>query len=610
VEDMLNSQKFNSIDKLIDAEVTTENLKNNFELLIQKLQKDDIVYFHFSGHGQQIEDVNGNKLKVKDSLLRKDELDNRDEALALYNAPDKFYEGYQYQDHFVDDYLNYYCNRIRAKIGSKGNLIVVIDACHSGTATRGNPEEEPIVRGNGIVCEPDNKDENDSKDEQDGFGTDFEYNKNADWGNLIAFFGCKAEQVNREFTPTRNTNKSFGSLSFFLVQAMKQLGNKATYTNLYSEIRKNMVLSFQNAQHPEIEGDNLTQVIFNDNFIPQDPFYNIIGEIYYNEVKIDGGFLSGLSVGDSIGLFNNTVNNTKESEPLYTGYLKEVGPVESTLILNNAVLDKEKQGVQFRAFRIFSTSNGLNVKVKLDVSTSKHKKILKEKLEKIPNVTIHQKEYNYQIIEDKAGKFIITMGSFGKLPLRNMNPISISDDSKYDTLVSFIKESAKVDLFRTLSSKDDNIDFEIKIKDQNGNEIDQSSALKFKKGDQFKIVIKNTGNENFFLNSMIISSNNIVSMDPKSKASVVINTGKEKVFSIKGLSEPFGIEQIKFIATKNYINLSNLQQLGSEITTRDAVGETSPLMEFVKSTLEGTRSSGFGEDLGATIKSFEFEVKP
>ncbi len=610
IEDMLTNQKFNSITKLVDAEATTENLKKNFEQIIDKVQKNDIVYFHFSGHGQQVEDVNGNKLKSKDSLLKKDEVDKRDESLALYNAPDKFYEGYEYQDHFVDDQLNYYCNRIRSKIGSKGNLIVVVDACHSGSVTRGNPEDEPIFRGSGIFCGPDNNKDFETKDDQEGFGTDFEYNKNADWANLIAFFGCKAEQVNREFTPSRNSTKSYGSLSYFLVQAMQQLGEKASYTNLYSEIRKNMILNFQNAQHPEIEGDNLNQVIFNDNFVAQEPFFQVVGDIFYNEVSIDAGFLSGLSVGDSIGLFNNTVSNAKETEPLYKGYLKEVGATESTLILNNPVTDKEKSGVQFRAFKIFSASNGLNVKVKLTLKSSKHKKLLKEKLEKVPNISINQKDYNYQVFEDEKGKLIIIMGSMGNLPLRNMSPITISDDSKYDSLITFIKEASKVDLFRTINSQDDNLDFEITLKDINGNIIDKSSALKFKDGDQFKIVVKNTGNEDFYLNSLIISSNNIVNMDPKSKASVLIKTGGERTYTIKGLSEPFGIEQVKFIATRNYINLNNLQSNGTEITTRDAIGETNPLLEFIKTTLEGTRSSGFGEDIGATIKSFEFEIKP
>ena len=46
--------------------------------LADKSNKGDIVYFHFSGHGQQIEDDNG------------DEADGYDEALVPYNARGKF----------------------------------------------------------------------------------------------------------------------------------------------------------------------------------------------------------------------------------------------------------------------------------------------------------------------------------------------------------------------------------------------------------------------------------------------------------------------------------------------------------------------------------------
>ena len=47
----------------------------------------------------------------------------------------------------VDDQLNQYLHRIRERIGNDGKLIVVADACHSGSGSRAETEEEYIIRG-------------------------------------------------------------------------------------------------------------------------------------------------------------------------------------------------------------------------------------------------------------------------------------------------------------------------------------------------------------------------------------------------------------------------------------------------------------------------------
>ena len=55
---------------------------------------------------------------------------------------------YQGENHILDDELNQYFNRIRQKIGPDGFLCVVIDACHSGNASRDeNDDDNQIIRG-------------------------------------------------------------------------------------------------------------------------------------------------------------------------------------------------------------------------------------------------------------------------------------------------------------------------------------------------------------------------------------------------------------------------------------------------------------------------------
>ena len=58
---------------------------------------------------------------------------------------------YEGEKHILDDELNAFFNKIREKIGQKGMLLVVIDACHSGTMSREENDapldDESPVRG-------------------------------------------------------------------------------------------------------------------------------------------------------------------------------------------------------------------------------------------------------------------------------------------------------------------------------------------------------------------------------------------------------------------------------------------------------------------------------
>ena len=65
VKAMLKEQQFQEINCafLIDKEATPENLDKAFENLTDKLKEGDIVYFHYSGHGQQVADIKPKKKK-------------------------------------------------------------------------------------------------------------------------------------------------------------------------------------------------------------------------------------------------------------------------------------------------------------------------------------------------------------------------------------------------------------------------------------------------------------------------------------------------------------------------------------------------------------------
>lgn len=106
----LKTKQFLDICLLTDK---TENkpTKNNILLELEKFlstsEQDDILYFHYSGHGSYIKDLNGDETDGKDeTIVSKDFLNITDDELI---------------------------NIIRNKLPKDRTLIAVFDSCHSGT---------------------------------------------------------------------------------------------------------------------------------------------------------------------------------------------------------------------------------------------------------------------------------------------------------------------------------------------------------------------------------------------------------------------------------------------------------------------------------------------
>lgn len=133
VQAMLKNAGFKSVTTLVNRQATKVGIVGAFKRMTASCKHGDVVYIHYSGHGQQMTDVHN------------DERDGLDECWIPYDACRKASATYHGEKHLTDDELNVYLNAIRNKIGAKGKLLVVIDACHSGDGTRG--EDDEIVRG-------------------------------------------------------------------------------------------------------------------------------------------------------------------------------------------------------------------------------------------------------------------------------------------------------------------------------------------------------------------------------------------------------------------------------------------------------------------------------
>lgn len=165
-----------NIVTLVNEEATKSAIEAAFRNLADIAEDRDELYIHFSGHGQQVTDVDGDEPE-----------DGFDEALIPYDAAVEYGKnGYRGQNHILDDELGIWLEALRQSVGPRGTILVALDACHSGDATRGEEDGQEHVRGTSEIFEMHGYNGTDGRDRK----------LDVDW---ICLSACKSYQSNYEY---------------------------------------------------------------------------------------------------------------------------------------------------------------------------------------------------------------------------------------------------------------------------------------------------------------------------------------------------------------------------------------------------------------------------
>ena len=222
---VLKKQGF-TLTLLLDEQATFTNITNELTRFINKTKKGDIVYLHFSAHGQPVEDLDG------------DEEDGWDESIVPIDAYKIYKKGvYEGEKHLLDDQLNKYVKRLREKIGAKGFLYVVIDACHAGTSSRTNDD---IVRGTKVGFSYSNKVFKPTRTKKSHYVIE----SSATMCNVMYLEACRPDQINTEI---RIGDKRFGPLSYNIAQVLSSY-TLTTDANVFLKHIQNSLM--QNGRWP------------------------------------------------------------------------------------------------------------------------------------------------------------------------------------------------------------------------------------------------------------------------------------------------------------------------------------------------------------------------
>jgi len=225
-----------SMTLLLDSDATRVRMQKEIQKLFKGAKPGDVLYLHFSGHGSNVEDTNG------------DEADRRDEILCPHDI--------DWKKPLTDDWLRIQIDKVKPGV----NLTLVMDCCHSGTITRQfAPPDAPVInrylpspldiaheemgdRHRGRLFRPRGLKAGKSKAISDTTVTNIPE---------VLFTGCRADQESADAYLSGSYN---GALTYNLVKAIKQSKGKLTNRKLH-ELTINAIKKAKFNQTPQLEGN-------------------------------------------------------------------------------------------------------------------------------------------------------------------------------------------------------------------------------------------------------------------------------------------------------------------------------------------------------------------
>jgi len=337
-----------------DAEADAEGFRDAFRQLIREADEGDVVVFHYSGHGHRM---------TNDNPEEDEETDGYDELLVPYAAHDDFYEGYDGSLHIRDDEVGEFLAGLRQKVGPTGNVTFFLDACHSGTATRGG--EELAARGSAQPLGPPSGGVGDASD----VGTGMEMGSTPgtrgggedELAPFAVFSAASQRQVAYE-TYDVDGETRVGSLSYALARTLSKAGPGTTYRTLFAEITR--TLSGKVRQTPQVEG-TIDAQLFSNRLSPQTAYVEVdtvVAEA--GIVALGGGSLMGLNVGTQLLVHEAGASRPDPETALATLTVVESDPLQAIAEVVEGSLDDEAMGAW--AFVTRRTFGDLATRVQLD----------------------------------------------------------------------------------------------------------------------------------------------------------------------------------------------------------------------------------------------------
>ncbi|MBI0400292.1 caspase family protein [Cyclobacterium marinum] len=548
----------NHVSVIRDREATKRGIQDAIrEHLITNAKPGAVMVFHYSGHGQQVFDDNG------------DEIDGYDEALVPYDAPMVYSEAaYHGSKHLRDDELRLLFEEVRQRLGPSGDLIVVLDACYSGTATRGLGK----TRGTNVKIEPPSYTPI-VGEETDGW---HETKTAVGLSPMVVISASSANEKNYEFQD--ENGNWFGSLSLAFSKTLSTLDADASYRGLFDRVMLDMS-SMAPRQTPQIEGE-INRKILGGKAIPRLDYYSVVDRFDKKNFSINGGQLHSIFEGSRVVLYDIDVADTSAVAPKASGVV-----FKSYFQRSFIELDEEMSENDLRNSWVFiSEKNFGKMKVKLQLDLCNNpgfQDALQAELDKVPLIEVVASDPD--LLVEMNNDFTRSRGANALQMISAQDYIlfdSIVNDQNQQAIAKEVIQTvisyAQAKYLRDLAMVQKNIKVRLEIipieVEEIGpvvieksripieDKIGSDGILVLNEGDHFKIKFINEGRKKAYISLLDIQPDNIVNLLLPSE----IESAEEYVIAAKDtlelgdifvIGKPYGVEVFKLIATEEPINL-------------------------------------------------------
>lgn len=566
-----------SIQMLKDETATQAAIREAMTSLAERVNEDDIVYFHFSGHGSWREP------------LTEDEGTGRDSTIMPSDSGRNPLPNLDISDKEMGEWVDGLAKKTRF-------LTLVFDCCHSGTMTRdpfagtarGVPGDNRSIEAMSLEPRPELY----RNVKQRSVGDDAMLPLDDAY---IVISGCRNNETSKELL---SPLPRCGALTYHLAQAMSKQPS-ATYREVFDFARQRITEIYP-TQHPQMQGPQDRQ-LFGTSVHAVNPFI-LVSSVENTRVTIDAGSLHGVQADSLWAVF-----------PANTRVFAGVSPMGELRI--DAVLGLEAEGQYSgsgaiqpgcRCMLVSNPAGTFRLPVLVESSEDETQQKLVAAIELSPLLVLATDPLDAQI--KLSVTQLLQLTALTKEGEPAFSPIELVDEPNIKEAVRNLEAISKARNVLALDNPGGAVNVKVTLfTSSDGNSWQPLEGEDIVEGDLMAFEIENLEAESAVFVSLISIGLklDIDKIYPPNKASELIERGDKlrigfsrQKFRLRfpsGFAKSTGRQGIKVIVSTEEVEVGWLEQQG----TRSAGGAMTTLHHLFNTALHGAQTRDFAEETSA-----------